>query len=562
MSAADMPQQLGRYKIVRELGKGAMGVVYEGLDPNIGRRVAIKTARRDVLDASAHADEMMERFLREARAAGALNHPNIITIYDADEQEGIAYIAMEFLEGGDLRDVIEKKRQLEPEAIVDLGAAVCDALASAHDRGVVHRDIKPANIMMPSNAPVKVADFGIAHMSDSTLTQEGALIGTPFYMSPEQFMGKKVDGRSDLFSVAVMLYELVTGEKPFTGEALSTVMHHVIRTDPVPPHELNFNIPETLSRVILKAMSKRPAERYPDGRAFAAALRESLKPNPDAALLGLASAGDNAATVVPGAPAGATVVAAPPPQGAATLQEARTVATGAPLAETVVPASAATARTMVGGPPPGIGAVPASVAVEEPGGDAKWLRPPRLYVIAGGLAVLAIVVFGLIFARGGGEAPSSGEDTPATTVTSTTTTPPAGNPPANFYKSVGVAVFVTTDWEAKAKYDELAEQDNPQAAKDYLNELVRTANAATPSPAKVTILDAKSRESVVSSTIDEGGKFVEIPVPVEQVELRILAPKHGETLETMDDVVDLDMTLETAPEPNYKRKITDYLLLL
>ncbi|HNT87265.1 MAG TPA: serine/threonine-protein kinase, partial [Candidatus Hydrogenedentes bacterium] len=273
VTATNMPDHLGRYRIVRELGRGEMGVVYEGLDPNIERRVAIKTVRRDKIESSPNADEMMKRFLREARAAGALNHPNIIIIHDADEANGIGYIVMEFLEGGDLRKVIEEKRHVDPETVAEMGAAICEALASAHDRGVIHRDIKPANIMTPPGGPIKVADFGIAHMSDSTLTQEGALIGTPFYMSPEQCMGQEVDGRSDLFSVAVMLYELLTREKPFTGEALTTVMYHVINANPAPPHELNVNVPEALSRVILKALSKRPVDRYLDGRAMAAALR-------------------------------------------------------------------------------------------------------------------------------------------------------------------------------------------------------------------------------------------------------------------------------------------------
>ncbi|HOT50633.1 MAG TPA: serine/threonine-protein kinase, partial [Candidatus Hydrogenedentes bacterium] len=215
MSAQQPPEKLGKYKIVRELGKGAMGVVYEGIDPIIGRRVAIKTARRDVMEASGRADEMMQRFLREARAAGMLNDPGIITIYDADEENGIAYIAMEFIDSGNLQDYLAHRGRPSPEEAVEIGAQICKALALAHAQGIVHRDIKPANIMMLSDGTVKIADFGIAHVSDSNLTQEGAMIGTPHYMSPEQFMGHKIDGRSDLFSVALIVYEMLTGEKPF-----------------------------------------------------------------------------------------------------------------------------------------------------------------------------------------------------------------------------------------------------------------------------------------------------------------------------------------------------------
>jgi serine/threonine-protein kinase len=279
------PKKLGRYEIIRELGKGAMGVVYEGRDPSIGRRVAIKTARREVLERSGQAEELMERFLREARAAGALNHPNIITIYDVGEEGGIAYIAMEYVEGQDLNALIAQHHSLDVNKVVEWGIQICEALACAHDQGVFHRDVKPANIMMSYQGALKVADFGIARTHDSTLTQDGALIGTPSYMSPEQFIGKKVDARSDLFSLAIILYELLTGEKPFVGEALTTIMHHVLKSAPAPPHELNYLTPEALSAVIMKALSKKPQDRYGDCRLMAAALRESLKANPDMSII-------------------------------------------------------------------------------------------------------------------------------------------------------------------------------------------------------------------------------------------------------------------------------------
>lgn len=290
MNGEEMPARLGRYEIVRELGKGAMGVVYEGRDPALNRRVAIKTARKDVMESTGMAEEMMERFLREAHSAGALDHPNIITLYDAGQEGDIAFIAMEYLEGGDLRDVLDGKRHLSTEEIAEIGATICDALQSAHERGIVHRDIKPANIMTPTDRPLKLADFGIAHVVDSELTQDGALVGTPHYMSPEQFMGQKLDGRSDLFSVGVMLYELLTGRKPYAGEALTTVMHQVLKTTPTEPAKINHRVSDALSQVVMKAMSKKPQERYATGREMAAALRESLRPYPDAVVLGFATA--------------------------------------------------------------------------------------------------------------------------------------------------------------------------------------------------------------------------------------------------------------------------------
>jgi len=437
VAEAKMPEKLGRYEVVRELGKGAMGVVYEGKDPNIGRRVAIKTARREVVEASGMADEMMERFLREAQAAGALNHPNIITIYDAAEENGMAYIAMEFLEGGDLGDIIESKRKLSMEEIVEIGANICEALEVAHSQGVVHRDIKPANILMPTDKPLKVADFGIAHVSDSNLTQDGALIGTPHYMSPEQFMGQKLDGRSDLFSVGNILYELTTGEKPFGGEALSTVMHHVIKTDPVNPTELNFAVPDALAQVIMTSLSKRPAGRYVSGQVMANALRESLKEHPDGAKLspggvGLAATMAGAAapppqeTVIGGAPAGdATLpggapagqdatMAGGPPAGDATMPGGApapdaTVPGGAPAPQATLPGGApAPEATAPGGPPPPAASAPlestAPGSVPPPAQDSAAAGPNKGLLVGGGIAaavVLAIV--GMVAFSGGSD---------------------------------------------------------------------------------------------------------------------------------------------------------------
>ncbi|MBI4559980.1 MAG: serine/threonine protein kinase [Candidatus Hydrogenedentes bacterium] len=381
-----IPARLGRYEILRELGKGAMGVVYEGRDPNIGRRVAIKTARRDVMAASGRAEEMMERFLREARAAGALNHPNIITIYDSDEEDGIAYIAMEFLEGTDLFHVISEKRRFGPEQIVEIAATICRALAEAHGHGIVHRDIKPSNIIMLPNSVIKVADFGIAHVTDSNLTQEGSMVGTPHYMSPEQFMAQKVDGRSDLFSAGIIIYELLTGEKPFPGESLSAVMHSVLRQTPIAPRELNFAVSECLSRVIMKSLNKDPKQRYQTGEAMAAALEESLKDNPDPAIVmvpvGDAQEAVQATVVTGGAGMAATVLTAAPPAGASLA---------AAVAQTVAKpgtASIAVPDNVAGG----------VVAAPKFGGRRI---PLKAVGVASGLMVLLAVIAGFYFLGGG-----------------------------------------------------------------------------------------------------------------------------------------------------------------
>lgn len=304
-----LPTRFGRYEVVRELGKGAMGIVYEGRDPNIGRRVAIKTARCDTMSDSRVAAEMMERFLREARAAGTLNHPGIVTIYDTGEEGGTTFIAMEFLSGADLQKHLKERRQFTVDDTVRIVAAVCEALGHAHEGGVVHRDVKPANIVLLDNGGVKVTDFGVAHLCDSNLTREGSVIGTPYYMSPEQFMGRGVDGRSDLFSCGIIAYEMLTGERPFQGEGFSAVMHNVLRAEPIPPRDLNYEINPVLSAVIMKALRKEPQRRYATGEAMAAALRESLKDHPDPALTGLETdAEDATATVVSGGKGAATVV--------------------------------------------------------------------------------------------------------------------------------------------------------------------------------------------------------------------------------------------------------------
>ena len=221
----DFPQKLGRYEIVREVGHGAMGVVYEATDPNIGRKVALKTIRAGTL--GTNPEEVAKRFKNEARAAGGLNHPNIVTIYDADEQNGILYLAMEFLQGTTLDVLLHSLQTLKPDQAVDIVRQVCAGLDYAHSKGVVHRDIKPGNIMVLVTGAVKITDFGIARTAN-VMTMTGQVLGTPNYMSPEQVVGKTVDGRSDLFSVGVLLYEMVTGERPFDGQSITTIMYKIV----------------------------------------------------------------------------------------------------------------------------------------------------------------------------------------------------------------------------------------------------------------------------------------------------------------------------------------------
>lgn len=273
------PETLGRYEIIRAIGKGAMGIVYEGRDPSIGRRVAIKTCRPDVLETTIR-EELLRRFDRELRTAGNVQHPNVITIHDVGEQDGSPYIAMEYVDGCDLRDVLEHRHDYAVSALIEIAAKLCEGLHAAHEHGVVHRDVKPANVLLAKNGAVKIADFGIAKIPDSDLTLDGAIVGTPQYMSPEQFLGNPLDGRADLFAVGIILYELLTGVKPFPGDTLSTVMHQVLKKDPPLPGDLNPSLPHALDEVLMKALSKRAADRYPNGLVMASALRESVLPEP------------------------------------------------------------------------------------------------------------------------------------------------------------------------------------------------------------------------------------------------------------------------------------------
>ena len=274
---------LGRYQVEKELGKGAMGVVYQGRDPKINRVVAIKTmALSQEFDEEELAD-VKERFFREAETAGRLNHPNIVTMYDAGEEHDLAYIAMEFLKGRDLVPFTKPGALLPLPKVVSIVARVADALAYAHGHNVVHRDVKPANVMYePESDQVKVTDFGIARITDSSKTKTGMVLGTPSYMSPEQLSGKKIDGRSDLFSLGVMLFQLVCGQLPFTGESMAQLMFKIANEPHPDPRTINAQIPEALARVIDRALCKEVEQRYQDGEDMARELRGCLGSAPEA----------------------------------------------------------------------------------------------------------------------------------------------------------------------------------------------------------------------------------------------------------------------------------------
>jgi serine/threonine-protein kinase len=264
----------GRYRIVAEIGRGAMGVVYRAVDPALDRMVAIKTIH--LSDDLAERAEYEARFQQEAKAAARLSHPNIVTIYDIGREGDLVYMAMELLEGDELRARLERGRLPVREA-VDIAAQVADALAYAHDFEVVHRDIKPANVMCLRGGAVKITDFGIARLRLSDVkTQTGMLLGSPRYMAPEQIAGRRVDARADLFSLGVVLYEMLTGAPPFAGEAMGAILYNVANTTPAAPSAANPEVPPMLDLVVAKALAKDPEGRYSHAREMAADLRACL----------------------------------------------------------------------------------------------------------------------------------------------------------------------------------------------------------------------------------------------------------------------------------------------
>ena len=384
-------QNIGRYQIEKELGKGAMGLVYKATDPNIGRAVALKTMRLDVH--GIEQEEMLRRFKNEARSAGVLNHPNIVTIYDAGEDQGLFYIAMEYIEGHTLAEVLQQHRVLPVDQVISITRNICAGLDFAHTKGIIHRDIKPANIMITPEGAAKIMDFGIAKVSGS-LTSTGQVLGTPNYMSPEQVKGRQLDGRSDLFSLGVMLYEMLTGEKPFMGQGVTTIIYKIVNENPIPPRDLDLTIHPGLSAVVTRTLSKDPYERYQTGAELIRDLESYKSYGSDANSTivsatgvfdrALVDAGAGDATVIGSSPV--IPVKAPDPQPVPAPQ-----ATAAPSA------AAKTTSVPVAKPAP----VPPPKPEAKPAAAAPPVKPPSKAAAAGSkgagkLAIGAVAVAVLI----------------------------------------------------------------------------------------------------------------------------------------------------------------------
>jgi serine/threonine protein kinase len=293
----------GRYEIVGELGRGAMGVVYKAVDPVIGRTVAVKTIRLSEEGTGLSRSELLSRFQTEARAAGLLTHPNIVVVYDAGEEDGLYYITMELVEGKSLQNLLDARQAFPLPRTLRIMEQTCSALQFAHERNVIHRDIKPANLMLTPDDTVKITDFGTAKILQfGTVQQTAHVMGTPSYMSPEQVKGRAVDGRSDIFSLGVMLYEMVTGEKPFPGQNITTVIYKIVNEDPVPPRQIDPSIHTGISAIVMRALEKEPDNRYQSCREMLEDLRNyralsATGPNPHATVI--MGAGQSPAATLP-----------------------------------------------------------------------------------------------------------------------------------------------------------------------------------------------------------------------------------------------------------------------
>lgn len=273
--SADTMDHFGRYKLIEVLGKGAMGLVYKGLDPAIDRLVALKTIRMDQILDPLEANELKERLTREGKAAGKLSHPNIVTIYDVGEEGSMQYIAMEYVEGDTLEALMVAGINWDYKTLSKVMIQICDALDYAHEHGIVHRDVKPANMMVMKGYKIKVMDFGIARLDTSaSMTQTGTALGTPNYISPEQLKGQSIDRRSDIFSLGVVFYELLTGEKPFKGDTLSALVYSILHTNPPMPSEINLDVPRIFDKIVAKALVKDPDVRFQTTKDMATILRK------------------------------------------------------------------------------------------------------------------------------------------------------------------------------------------------------------------------------------------------------------------------------------------------
>jgi serine/threonine protein kinase len=277
----DYHKTIGRYEVIEVIGQGAMGIVYKARDPNIDRIVAIKTIKTTDIESSPEGEELIKRFKREVQTAGLLTHANIVTIHDGGQDGDLHWIAMEYVDGPSLAKLLAEKVIISLSDLLSIFVKICSALDFAHKKGIIHRDMKPANVLLTQEWEPKIADFGIARLASSTMTRTGVILGTPSYMSPEQITGQKVDSRSDIFSLGIILYELITGERPFLGDNPTTIMYRIVHSEPLPPSKVNITLPSGLSEIVMRALAKNPEQRYQSAGNLAHELIKLVKTSPE-----------------------------------------------------------------------------------------------------------------------------------------------------------------------------------------------------------------------------------------------------------------------------------------
>ena len=396
------PERIGRYRILRVLGKGAMGVVYLAHDPQIDREIALKTIRFSEAEGSFNPEEAKARFLKEARISGRLQHPNIVTVFDVGEDGGTLFLAMEYVPGGSLSQRLADPDSLPLHERIRITAEVADALAHAHDRGVLHRDVKPANILLTPHLDAKVTDFGIGKLltGDTDLTSTGQMVGSPAYMSPEQIKGDKLDARTDIFSLGVVLYQAITLRKPFPADTLTTLVYQILHEEPPDPSTLHENLPAEYSPILHKCLAKKREERYQSAAELAADLRHALGDAPMSRTTGLT------ASWTPPVP-DATATSETPTQATPAVDaESPTITAGRRMGEEAAKAEKAAV------PPPAKGAP-----------KKKTGAPVALLAI--GAVVLAGIVGIVALRRGGSQGATTGSESVPTASAS-----PAAETPA------------------------------------------------------------------------------------------------------------------------------------
>ena len=410
-----MPQIIGRYQVQESIGFGAMGAVYKAFDPLIKRTLAIKTIRLDIPRQSPQYKSFIDRFYHEARISGTLSHPNIVTLFDIGEENGLPYLAMEYVEGETIAGILEKGERFKPENVISLVSQIASAVDYAHTKGVIHRDIKPSNLILSEGEKVKVTDFGIAKLIDAEMTQSGTLLGTPSYMSPEQAMGEKLDGRSDIFSLGVCAFEMLSGEQPFPGNNVTSILYKLVHVDPIEPANLEMNglVPDKWHQVFGKVLAKRPDDRYQTatefvqdleyclGAWFGAAVGEVAAPavsSEDAtrALPVLDEVSESATLGMPAVPAGARPADTLPPTPLGALLPGAEEAEGTVVMEAAAPA------------PAGEGTILMSAPTAEPAAQAEGTVLMSALTPAGGPAGRAVAEDGTVVMASMGPAAAEG----------------------------------------------------------------------------------------------------------------------------------------------------------